>query len=111
MHPHPDRYRGDFQELQRLGKGGFGVVVAAVNRLDGRQYAIKKIPLMAPSPAAYSRITREVATLSRLQHPNVVRGVSGRALWWLRGALCTLVWCRAMHAVHTCAAQVRYPAG
>ncbi len=26
------RYRSDFQELYRLGKGGFGVVVAAVNR-------------------------------------------------------------------------------
>jgi hypothetical protein len=26
------RYRGDFQELNRLGQGGFGVVVAAVNR-------------------------------------------------------------------------------
>jgi hypothetical protein len=33
------------QELYRLGKGGFGVVVAAVNRLDNRQYAIKKIRL------------------------------------------------------------------
>lgn len=28
------RYRSDFQELYRLGKGGFGVVVAAVNRWD-----------------------------------------------------------------------------
>lgn len=26
------RYRSDFQELNRLGQGGFGVVVAAVNR-------------------------------------------------------------------------------
>lgn len=26
------RYLSDFQELRRLGKGGFGVVVAAVNR-------------------------------------------------------------------------------
>lgn len=26
------RYRGDFQELNRLGQGGFGVVVAAVNK-------------------------------------------------------------------------------
>eukprot|EP00955_Chlamydomonas_euryale_P113664 366229-Chlamydomonas_euryale.AAC.17 len=26
------RYRTDFQELSRLGKGGFGVVVAAINR-------------------------------------------------------------------------------
>jgi hypothetical protein len=26
------RYRSDFQEINRLGQGGFGVVVAAVNR-------------------------------------------------------------------------------
>ncbi|PNH06312.1 putative serine/threonine-protein kinase [Tetrabaena socialis] len=42
-------------------------------RLDGRQYAVKKIKLHSASPASYARITREVATLSRLQHPNVVR--------------------------------------
>lgn len=29
------RYRSDFQELNRLGQGGFGVVVAAVNRWVG----------------------------------------------------------------------------
>ncbi|GIL65935.1 hypothetical protein Vafri_19563, partial [Volvox africanus] len=67
------RYLSDFLELRRLGKGGFGVVVAAVNRLDGRQYAVKKIKLDSGSPSSYMRITREVATLSRLQHPNVVR--------------------------------------
>lgn len=26
------RYRSDFQELQALGRGGFGIVVAAINR-------------------------------------------------------------------------------
>jgi translation initiation factor 2-alpha kinase 4 len=59
------------QELRVLGRGGFGVVVAAINRLDGRQYAVKKIPLDATTPAAFNRIIREVSTLSRLQHPHV----------------------------------------
>lgn len=45
----------------------------AINRLDGRQYAVKKIPLDAHSAGAYARIMREVTTLSRLQHINVVR--------------------------------------
>ena len=68
------RYKSDFQELHRLGRGGFGVVLAAVNKLDGRQYAIKAIKLHAHhSPSSYGRIMREVATLSRLQHRNVVR--------------------------------------
>ena len=45
-------------------------------RLDGCKYAIKKIRLavsQARSPHSYARIMREVATLSTLQHPNVVR--------------------------------------
>lgn len=46
---------------------------AAINRLDGRQYAVKKIPLEAHSSGAFERIMREVTTLSRLQHANVVR--------------------------------------
>lgn len=61
------------QELQAIGKGGYGTVVAAINRLDGRKYAVKRIPLNAQSPASYARILREVSTLSRLQHPHVVR--------------------------------------
>lgn len=61
------------QEVRVLGRGAFGVVVAAVNRLDGRQYAVKRIRLDAASPAAFARLLREVATLSRLQHPHVVR--------------------------------------
>ncbi|GAX82154.1 hypothetical protein CEUSTIGMA_g9582.t1 [Chlamydomonas eustigma] len=69
------RYKLDFQEVARLGKGGFGVVAAAINRLDGCKYAIKKIRLdsKARSPHSYARIIREVSTLSTLQHPNVVR--------------------------------------
>lgn len=49
------------------------MVVAAVNRLDGRQYAVKRIRLDSASPAAFARLLREVATLSRLQHAHVVR--------------------------------------
>ncbi|CAI5949576.1 unnamed protein product [Closterium sp. NIES-65] len=55
------------------GKGGFGSVVLCVNKLDGRKYAIKRIPLRGKSPALNSKILREVATLSRLQHQHVVR--------------------------------------
>ncbi|CAK0752569.1 hypothetical protein CVIRNUC_002156 [Coccomyxa viridis] len=67
------RYETDFQELRTLGKGGYGLVVAAVNRLDGRQYAVKKIRMPSAAPVAYSRLMREVSTLARLQHPHVVR--------------------------------------
>jgi serine/threonine protein kinase/histidyl-tRNA synthetase len=68
------RYKSDFKELKRLGKGGFGVVVSAKNLLDGNTYAIKQIQLEAASTSqTYARIMREVSTLSALQHPSVVR--------------------------------------
>ncbi|KAL0052345.1 hypothetical protein WJX82_000639 [Trebouxia sp. C0006] len=74
LHPaRLSRYESDFQELRSLGKGGYGVVVSAINRLDGRQYAVKKIKMQSQSPQGFSRLIREVTTLSRLQHPHVVR--------------------------------------
>ncbi|CAG0892098.1 unnamed protein product, partial [Darwinula stevensoni] len=37
------RYKTEFQELSPLGFGGFGHVFRAIHRLDGQEYAIKKI--------------------------------------------------------------------
>jgi serine/threonine protein kinase len=37
------RYESDFDEIQKLGKGGFGQVYKVRNKLDGNFYAIKKI--------------------------------------------------------------------
>ena len=56
---HPVEHRL-LQEVRTLGRGGFGVVVAAVNRLDGRQYAVKRIRLDAACPSAFTRLLREV---------------------------------------------------
>lgn len=67
------RYLNDFEELKPLGQGGFGTVVLCKNKLDGRQYAVKKIRLKDKEIPADNRIVREVATLSRLQHQHVVR--------------------------------------
>lgn len=67
------RYLTDFEELSSLGHGGFGHVALCKNKLDGRQYAMKKIRLKDKSPQVNDRILREVATLSRLQHQHVVR--------------------------------------
>ncbi|GAO50477.1 hypothetical protein G7K_4601-t1 [Saitoella complicata NRRL Y-17804] len=66
------RYKTDFEELEFLGKGGFGEVVKARNRLDGRLYAIKKVKL-GKNENENTRILREVMTLSRLHHQYVVR--------------------------------------
>lgn len=65
------RYSQDFDEAGRLGKGGFGEVVKARNKLDGRFYAIKKIS--QKSTAALKDTLSEIMLLSRLNHPYVVR--------------------------------------
>jgi translation initiation factor 2-alpha kinase 4 len=41
------RYAGDFEELAKIGKGGFGQVLKVRNRLDGMLYAIKVIKVCA----------------------------------------------------------------
>eukprot|EP00250_Pteridium_aquilinum_P002999 c132_g2_i1 orf=137-1987(+) len=80
------RYSSDFEELSVLGKGGFGYVVLCKNKLDGRQYAMKKIRLTDKSPALNKRILREVTTLSRLQHHHIVRYYQA----WFETVTCTM---------------------
>ncbi|PYH98974.1 Serine/threonine-protein kinase [Aspergillus ellipticus CBS 707.79] len=65
------RYNQDFDEAGRLGKGGFGQVVKARNKLDGRFYAVKKI--CQKSASALKDTLSEIMLLSRLNHPYVVR--------------------------------------
>lgn len=62
------RYAADFEELSYLGRGGFGTVVKARNKLDGRIYAIKKIKRFREE-----KVLREVSGLARLNSPHIVR--------------------------------------
>jgi serine/threonine protein kinase/histidyl-tRNA synthetase len=68
--PVASRYASDFEELAKIGKGGFGAVWKVRNKLDGRVYAIKRIQLRKKF---VKKLTLEVKTLSRLDHKNVVR--------------------------------------
>lgn len=65
------RYASEWVETGRLGKGGYGEVVKARNKLDGQIYAIKKIK--GNSANALTEVLSEVMLLSRLNHPYVVR--------------------------------------
>jgi translation initiation factor 2-alpha kinase 4 len=65
------RYASDWVDQGRLGKGGYGEVVKARNKVDGRIYAIKKIK--QKSASALTEVLSEVMLLSRLNHQCVVR--------------------------------------
>ncbi|PKC15739.1 kinase-like protein [Rhizophagus irregularis] len=68
------RYSNDFIELKLLGKGGFANVWQAKNKLDGIEYAIKKVRLQGDRiPEEKEKIFREIKFLARLEHKNVIR--------------------------------------
>jgi len=71
------RYRMDFEEIEELGRGGFGQVLKVRNRMDGMFYAVKIIKLEAEDDELNHKIRREVLTVSRLYHRHIVRYYQG----------------------------------
>ncbi|OJJ67214.1 hypothetical protein ASPBRDRAFT_48265 [Aspergillus brasiliensis CBS 101740] len=78
---HLSRYVMEFSEVKILGRGSFGEVYHVKNHIDDQDYAIKKIPLshrrlqqlQAGSQNQLEKIMKEIRTLARLEHTNVVR--------------------------------------
>ncbi|NXH93752.1 E2AK1 kinase, partial [Pachycephala philippinensis] len=66
------RYLNEFEEVARLGKGGYGKVYKVRNKLDGQFYAIKKIKIRKTTRRDCMKVLREVKVLAGLQHPNIV---------------------------------------
>ncbi|XP_035719157.1 eukaryotic translation initiation factor 2-alpha kinase-like [Vespa mandarinia] len=66
------RYLTDFEPIDCLGKGGYGVVFEAKNKIDECNYAIKRIAL-PNSQDSRERVMREVKALAKLDHCNIVR--------------------------------------
>ncbi|KAL1876018.1 hypothetical protein Plec18167_005279 [Paecilomyces lecythidis] len=75
------RYAVEFAEVRMLGRGSFGEVYHVRNHVDGQNYAIKKIPLSRRrlellregGLRQLEHIMKEIRTLARLDHTNVVR--------------------------------------
>ncbi|KAK3824614.1 MAG: kinase-like domain-containing protein, partial [Benniella sp.] len=78
----PTRYKNDFVEICKLGRGGFASVFKARNKLDEIEYAIKKIRLRGGDKVRYEKTFREIKFLARLEHRNVIRYYSS----WLEHA-------------------------
>ncbi|XP_043368660.1 eukaryotic translation initiation factor 2-alpha kinase 3 isoform X2 [Dermochelys coriacea] len=66
------RYLTDFEPIQCMGRGGFGVVFEARNKVDDCNYAIKRIRL-PNRELAREKVMREVKALAKLEHPGIVR--------------------------------------
>ena len=70
------RYQRDFTELSLLNSGSFGHVFHATRKMDGCDYAIKKVTFDAIgySNQAIQQVIREVQCLATVSdHANVVR--------------------------------------
>ncbi|CZS89094.1 uncharacterized protein RAG0_00553 [Rhynchosporium agropyri] len=72
-------YDRDYQQLSKLGSGGFGTVFLARNGLDKQEYAIKQIAVPAEKflggagAVKLQKVLNEVQSLARLQHHNIVK--------------------------------------
>jgi len=77
------RHITEFDYLETIGEGGYGVVYKVRNRLDSRIYALKRVRISknhkkmrfheALSNASSCKVVQEAQVLSSLQHDNVVR--------------------------------------
>jgi serine/threonine protein kinase/DNA-binding response OmpR family regulator len=64
---------GNYNVLDRLGAGGMGTVFKARHRRMKRVVALKVLPrTMAQDATFLQRFQREVETIARLHHPNIV---------------------------------------
>lgn len=66
------RYSEEFKEISLIASGGFGNVFRALHRLDGIEYAVKKITVRSDSAGCGMDRLDEVRTLARLNHANIV---------------------------------------
>ncbi|KAF7384000.1 hypothetical protein HZH68_014757 [Vespula germanica] len=66
------RYRREFQEISFIASGGFGTVYKALHRLDGIEYAVKKIVVRSGQVSTIKQHLEEVKSLAKLNHMNIV---------------------------------------
>lgn len=70
------RYQVEFEEVEELGRGGFGRVVRVRNKLDGWDYAVKMVETEDTSECSLEVCVSEVQTLAALDHPRVLRYIT-----------------------------------
>ena len=63
----------NYQKVEKIGEGTYGVVYKAKDKNTGEIIALKKIRLDAEDEGVPSTAIREISLLKELSHPNVVR--------------------------------------
>lgn len=66
------RYHREFEELFYIAAGGFGHVFKARHRLDGVEYAVKKVYIKSCDVNSIMNHLSEVKTIASLNHQNIV---------------------------------------
>jgi len=64
---------GPYRIIDSIGRGGMGQVFKAQHNVLGRVVAIKVLPRAKSTPEAVANFTREMRTLAKLDHENLVR--------------------------------------
>ena len=68
----PDLSGTRYQLLERVARGGMGVVYAALDELLGRRVALKVLDVHVADGGLARRLNREARVLARLEHPGIV---------------------------------------
>ena len=62
----------DYEKIEKIGEGTYGVVYKARNKKTGKFAALKKIRLESEEEGVPSTAIREISLLKELNHPNIV---------------------------------------
>lgn len=68
----PDLSGTRYQLLDRVARGGMGVVYAALDEMLGRRVALKVLDVPVADGELARRLNREARVLARLEHPGIV---------------------------------------
>ncbi|KAL2914297.1 Cyclin-dependent kinase catalytic subunit [Polyrhizophydium stewartii] len=63
----------NYERLEKIGEGTYGVVYKATEKASGQTVALKKIRLETEDEGVPSTAIREISLLKELKHPNVVK--------------------------------------